>query len=189
LNYLKIVISSKEGQVMFGSKKKTPGYSYFAAGVTLKGRLCFNGVIRLDGRLQGEIISSGTLVVEETAVIIGEILVENIVLSGTVYGNIRASKHVQLNATAKVFGHIDYGELSIEGAVHEGSSHKFSAEETAELEMECREILEEAVALADREQEEIRIKCEGSAIRAPSMRKRNPLPASAPMPLPLAEQT
>ncbi|MDR2725986.1 MAG: polymer-forming cytoskeletal protein [Candidatus Adiutrix sp.] len=177
---------------MFGSKKKTPGYSYFAAGVTLSGRLCFNGVIRLDGRLQGEIISSGTLVVEETAVIIGEILVENIVLSGTVYGNIRASKHVQLNATAKVFGHIDYGELSIEGAVHEGSSHKFSAEETSELEVECREILEEAAVLADRQQEELRIKCEGAAVRAPSMRKRNTLPSSivtSHLPPPLAEQT
>ena len=175
---------------MFGSKKKTPGYSYFAAGVTLRGRLCFNGVIRLDGRMQGEIISSGTLVVEETAVIIGDILVENIVLSGTVYGNIRASKHVQLNSTAKVYGHIDYGELSIEGAVHEGSSHKFNAEETVELEHECREILEEAAHLADSEQEELRRKSETSAIRAPSMRKRKSLPiASAPLPPPLAEES
>jgi cytoskeletal protein CcmA (bactofilin family) len=175
---------------MFGSKKKTPGYSYFASGVTLQGRLCFNGVIRLDGRMQGEVVSSGTLVVEETAVIIGDILVENIVLSGTVYGNIRASKHVQLSATAKVFGHIDYGELSIEGAVHEGSSHKLNAEETAELEQECREILEEAVAHAETEQEELHRKCEGSAVRAPSMRKRRPLPTivSAPLPSPLAEE-
>jgi len=174
---------------MFSSKKKTPGYSYFAAGVTLRGRLCFNGVIRLDGRLQGEIISSGTLVVEETAVIIGDILVENIVLSGTVYGNIRASKHVQLNATAKVFGHIDYGELSIEGAVHEGSSHKFNADELAELDLECREILEEATSQAEKEQEAHRLRCEGSAIRAPSMKKRNSLSVSAtavPLPPPLA---
>ena len=169
---------------MFGSKKKTPGYSYFAAGVTLRGRLCFNGVIRLDGRLQGEIISSGTLVVEETAVIIGDILVENIVLSGTIYGNIRAAKHVQLNATAKVFGHIDYGELSIEGAVHEGSSHKLNADELSELDLECREILEEAAAQADREQEELRIKCEGSAVRAPSLKKRRTLPSSSSAPLP-----
>jgi cytoskeletal protein CcmA (bactofilin family) len=166
---------------MFGSKKKTPGYSYFAAGVNLKGRLCFNGVIRLDGRLQGEIISSGTLVVEETAVIIGEIMVENIVLSGTVYGNIRASKHVQLNASAKVFGHIDYGELSIEGAVHEGSSHKFNAEEITELELDCREILEEAAAMADQEQEELRIKCEGSAVRAPSLRRNKPPLTASPI--------
>jgi len=175
---------------MFGSKKKTPGYSYFAAGVTLTGRLCFNGVIRLDGRLQGEIISSGTLVVEETAVIIGDVLVENIVLSGTVYGNIRASKHVQLNATAKVFGHIDYGELSIEGAVHEGSSHKLNVDELAELDLECREILEEATSQADRQQEELRLKCEGATSRAPSLRKRRTISAAsaAPLPSPLAEQ-
>lgn len=168
---------------MFGSKKKTPGYSYFAEGVVLKGRLCFNGIIRLDGRLQGEIISSGTLVVEESAVIIGDILVENIVLSGTVYGNIRASKHVQLNATAKVFGNIDYGELSIEGAVHEGSSHKFNVDETAEVEADCREILEEAAALAERSQEDIRAKLEGAVARTPSMRKKVSAQALAGPPL------
>ena len=174
---------------MFG-KKKTPGYSYFAAGVTLKGRMCFNGVIRLDGRLQGEIVASGTLVVEETAVIIGDILVENIVLSGTIYGNIRAAKHVQLNASAKVYGHIDYGELSIEGAVHEGSSHKLTAEETADLELESREILEDAAAQAERAQEEIRRKTESSTLRAPSMKKnRKSLPAAAAsLPPPLLEE-
>ena len=164
---------------MFGSKKKTPGYSYFAGGVTLKGRLCFNGVIRLDGRLQGEIVASGTLVVEETAVIIGDTLVENIVLSGTVYGNVRASKSVQINASAKVFGHIDYGELNIEGAVHEGSSHKLNTEETADLEQECREILEESARQADREQEDIRRKIEVSMSRDPTVKKKKFLPAAS----------
>lgn len=131
-------------------KKKTPGYSYFAGGVTLEGRLCFNGIIRLDGRIIGEIVSSETLVVEETALISGDVMVENIILSGTVYGDIRAYKHVQLNASARVYGHISYGELSIEGAVHEGSSHKLSAEEVAAMQQECAEILQEAEADLER---------------------------------------
>jgi cytoskeletal protein CcmA (bactofilin family) len=139
---------------MFASKKKTTEQSYFAAGVTMKGRLCFEGVIRLDGRVHGEIISSGTLVVEETAIIIGDILVESIVLSGTVYGNIRAAEHVQLNATAKVFGHIEYGDLSIEGAVHEGSSHKLNSDEVAEVKRECQDMLEQAAGESDRYRDE-----------------------------------
>ena len=124
-------------------KKKGSGVSYFAPGVTLEGRLCFHGIIRLDGRVIGEIVSSGTLVVEETAVITGDILVENIILSGTVYGDIRAFRQVQLNSTAKVYGHISYGELSIEGAIHEGSSHKLSASEINEVQQECADILQE----------------------------------------------
>ncbi len=133
----------------WGSNKKQPGYSYFGAGVTLEGRLCFSGVIRLDGRVNGEIISNGTLVVEETSIITGNILVESIILSGTVYGNIQASKQVQLNASAKVYGHIGYGELSIEGAIHEGSSHKLTADEIELVKRECLEIMDEASANAE----------------------------------------
>ncbi|UQZ88769.1 hypothetical protein C4J81_05940 [Deltaproteobacteria bacterium Smac51] len=130
---------------IFASKKKNPGYSYFASGVSLSGRLCFNGIIRLDGRVKGEIISSGTLVVEETAVISGNIMVENIILSGTVHGNIKAAKQIHLNATAKVYGDLHYGELSIEGAVHEGKSHKLTAEEIEQIQMDCTAALEEDI--------------------------------------------
>ena len=133
----------------WGSKSKDQGVSYFGAGVTLEGRLCFSGVIRLDGRVNGEIISNGTLVVEETSIITGNILVESIILSGTVYGNIQASKQVQLNASAKVYGHIGYGELSIEGAIHEGSSHKLTPDEIILVKQECAEIMETASANAE----------------------------------------
>ena len=136
---------------MLGRSKKNDALSsYFSSSVTLEGRLCFSGAIRLDGRVHGEIISSGTLIVEETSVITGDILVENIILSGTVYGNIHASKQVQLNATAKVYGHIAYGELSIEGAIHEGSSHKLTPEEITVVQRECASIMEEAIANAEK---------------------------------------
>lgn len=135
---------------MAWGKKKNPGYSYFAVGATLEGRLCFTGIIRLDGRVNGEVVSSGTLVVEETAVITGSVLVESIILSGTVYGDITAFKQVQLNASAKVYGHISYGELSIEGALHEGSSHKLTPEEIEDMQRQCHETMEEASARAER---------------------------------------
>lgn len=128
---------------LFGEKQKKPGYSYFASGVSVYGRLCFNGIIRLDGRVKGEILSTGTLVVEETAVITGNIMVESIILSGTVYGNIKASKQAHLNATAKVYGDISYGELSIEGALHEGRSHKLAPEEVEQIQADCLAAQEE----------------------------------------------
>ncbi|MGL4207922.1 MAG: bactofilin family protein, partial [Candidatus Adiutrix sp.] len=129
---------------MFKSAKtKNPGYSYFASRVTLEGRLCFSGITRLDGRVRGEIISTGTLIVEETAIIKGDICVESVVLSGTVYGNIKASKQVHLNSTANLFGDTHYGALSIdEGAVHEGSSHKLTPEEVNEVQSICSSAVE-----------------------------------------------
>lgn len=132
---------------LFGSKKKkAPGYSYFAAGVTLEGRVCFNGIIRLDGRVNGEVISTGTLVIEETAVITGSVMGENIIMSGTVYGNIQASKQLHLNPMAKVYGQINYSDLSIEGALHEGRSHKLTQYEAEQLHDQCLAIVEEAAA-------------------------------------------
>ncbi len=153
---------------LFTPKKKNPGYSYFAAGVNLTGRLCFNGIIRLDGRVKGEIVSSGTLVVEETAVITGDIMVENIILSGTVYGNIKAAKQIHLNATAKVFGDLNYGELSIEGAVHEGKSHKLTPEEIEQIQSECLAALEEDINKSDIEAAEAAIGRNTRVLSAPA---------------------
>ena len=135
---------------MVWGKKKNKGYSYFGANVTLEGRLCFSDSIDLVGRINGDVVSDGTLLVMDTAVITGNILVENLILSGTVYGNIKAFKHVQLNASSKVYGHISYGELSLEGAHHEGSSHKLTEEEIENARQECRAILEESAGNAAR---------------------------------------
>ena len=132
---------------LFGSKKKKkPGYSYFANGVTIEGRLCFDGIIRFDGRLNGEIVSVGTLVIEETAVITGSIMGENIILSGTVCGDIQASKQLHLNPMAKVYGQISYNDLSFEGALHEGGSHKMAPDEAERLQQRCLEMIEEVAA-------------------------------------------
>lgn len=135
---------------MAWGKKKNQGVSYFGTNVTLEGRLCFTGVIRLDGRVNGDIISDGLLTVAESAVVTGNILVENLVLNGTVYGNIRAFKHAQLTHTSKVYGHISYGELSFEGAWHDGSSHKLSPEEIEKAQQECLQIMEDMNSNAEK---------------------------------------
>ncbi len=159
---------------LFASKKKNLGYSYFAAGVNLTGRLCFNGIIRLDGRVKGEIVSSGTLVVEETAVITGNIMVENIILSGTVYGNIKAAKQVHLNATAKVFGDMNYGELSIEGAVHEGKSHKLTPDEVEQIQSDCAAALAEDINKSDIEAAEAAAERRPPLLSSSSSKKQQP---------------
>ena len=129
---------------MVWGKKKNQVLSYFGTNVTLEGRLCFSEVIRIDGRVNGDIVSSGSLIIGPTAVVTGNILVESLVLLGTIYGSIKAYKTVQLSSISKVYGHISYGELSLEGALHEGSSHKLTEEEIEETRRECLSILEES---------------------------------------------
>ena len=139
-------------------KKKVTGYSYLDSGSIIEGQLCFSGSTRLDGRVIGDVISLGTLVVESTAVIKGNVVVENLILSGTVVGDIQAFKHLQLNPNAKIYGQISYGHLTVEGAIHEGRSHQLRAEEITALKEYCATIIAEveddaAQACADGDRE------------------------------------
>jgi cytoskeletal protein CcmA (bactofilin family) len=108
--------------------------AFFASSVEIEGSLRFTGLLNIDGRLKGAIIAKGMLVTGTSAHVEGDIYVENLVLSGSVIGNIHATGEVHLNQTAVVKGNINYHTLSIvPGAVHEGNSHFFSEEERVEL--------------------------------------------------------
>lgn len=169
---------------LFGSKnKKYQGYSYFAGGATLEGRLCFSGMICLDGRVNGEVISSGSLVIEETAIITGKIMAESITVSGTVYGSLQASKQLHLNPQSKVYGHIWYSELNIDGALHEGSSHKLDAEEAQELAQSCQRLVEEAAANVEKAVQKMRAAADKSIAAARLARAGKASTAEAKAPL------
>jgi cytoskeletal protein CcmA (bactofilin family) len=108
--------------------------AFFASSVEIEGSLRFSGLLNIDGNLTGAIVAKGMLVTGTNATITGDIFVENLIISGTVKGNIYATGEVHLNNTAKVIGNINYCSLSIiPGAFHEGNSHFFSEEEREEL--------------------------------------------------------
>lgn len=104
--------------------------AFIGATVELSGTLNFDGVVRLDGRFNGEIRSSGTLVIGETAVVEAEIWVDTVIISGQITGNINARNRVQLHAPAKVFGNISTVHLVIDdGVFFEGQSQRFMQDE------------------------------------------------------------
>ncbi|MDY6971613.1 MAG: polymer-forming cytoskeletal protein [Thermodesulfobacteriota bacterium] len=87
-----------------------------------KGKLSFTGAVRIDGRLDGEIFTEGTLIVGETAVIESDIRASRITISGEVHGNILAKTRIDIHAPAKVFGNIEAPTVTIEeGAAFEGN--------------------------------------------------------------------
>lgn len=98
--------------------------------VALTGALHFDGVVRLDGRFTGEIRSSGTLVIGETAVVEAEVWVDTVIVSGQLHGNINARNRVQLHAPARVSGNISTLHLVIDdGVLFEGQSQRFVQDE------------------------------------------------------------
>ncbi|MFT3923056.1 MAG: polymer-forming cytoskeletal protein [Myxococcales bacterium] len=93
-------------------------------GAEFSGKLLFEGRVRIDGKFTGEIASDDVLIVGSQAEVEAKIDVGSlIVLGGTVRGEIRAAKSVELHAPAKVYGNITTPQLMIDRGVHfEGQS-------------------------------------------------------------------
>ena len=96
--------------------------AFLGEGTSFNGNLTFEGTVRIDGKLEGEIFTKDTLVIGETATVKAAIRAGMIVISGTVQGNITAEKKVELHTSARLYGNISTPLLSIaEGVVFEGS--------------------------------------------------------------------
>lgn len=100
--------------------------SLLGEGSAFEGKLLFDGRVRIDGKFRGEIVSDDVLVVGESAEVDAKIEVGTlIVLGGTLRGEVRAQKTVELHAPAKVFGNITAPQLVIDRGVHfEGQSRR-----------------------------------------------------------------
>jgi len=120
----------KEGFVM---KKKDQINAFLGKDTEFEGKLSFNGAVRIDGRLKGEIFTEGTLIVGESAVIASNINVSHIIVSGEIRGNIEASDRIEVHAPGKVFGNIQAPTVIIdEGVVFEGNCRMHPTKETDE---------------------------------------------------------
>lgn len=115
---------------MFGSKNKPNKPQnridcLIGAGTEIKGDMTFDGGLRVDGRVHGNVISiegkPGTLVLSEAARIEGEIRVSHVVINGTVVGPVHAADYVELQSKANVTGDVYYRTLEMHlGAVVQG---------------------------------------------------------------------
>ncbi len=97
------------------------------------GKLHFEGTLRIDGSLQGEIASNGNLVIGEHALVRATIHVSYVVVSGEVHGDIVADQRVDLRAPAKVFGNILAPAVVMDaGVIFEGRTRMYRAREVME---------------------------------------------------------
>ena len=69
-----------------------------------EGKMTFRGVFRLDGRFEGEIFESGTLIVGESALIKGKIGANTVIINGRVEGELHAEERVEIHSTGKFSG-------------------------------------------------------------------------------------
>jgi cytoskeletal protein CcmA (bactofilin family) len=99
-------------------------------GSEFEGKLTFEGTVRIDGKLKGEVFSEDTLVIGEGAHVEAEIDIGEIIIQGSVTGNIRARRSIEIHAPGRVKGDLTTPELQIaKGVVFEGRSFMEGATE------------------------------------------------------------
>ncbi len=90
-------------------------------GSRVEGKLRFEGSVRIDGQVDGEIEAQDSVIVGETAVITAQIKAGTIIVKGNINGDVIATKRVELQAPGKLVGNITTPSLVIhEGVVFEG---------------------------------------------------------------------
>lgn len=116
----------------------------------MQGNLTFKEPVnlRINGKFEGNLETKGSLTIGQTAMIIGDILGDNIIIGGRVKGRVTAKERLALLPTAVVEGNLYPAKLNVaEGALFEGRCsmlHDFlNPEELARyLEVDLNSILE-----------------------------------------------
>ena len=83
----------------------------------IKGDINFNGVLHLDGKINGSLVGTendDTLTISETGVVEGKIQVANIVINGTIKGDIVSNGKIEVAAKANIEGNIYYHNIEME---------------------------------------------------------------------------
>ena len=107
-------------------------------GTLVTGEAAFKGMLRIDGRLSGNINSQdGTLIVGTGGQVDADIEVAVAIIHGAVNGDIIATKRIEIGRSSRVIGNIQAPTLIIEqGAIFEGNCRMPQPKEAAERQVE-----------------------------------------------------
>ena len=104
---------------MFKRNKTMPNRidTLVGAGTRVIGDVQFTGGLHVDGTVKGNVDAAAdtgsTLSISDSGVVEGSVAVPNVILNGTVLGDILAHDRIELGATAKVTGNVYYGLIEM----------------------------------------------------------------------------
>jgi cytoskeletal protein CcmA (bactofilin family) len=127
---------------MFGKKRGmsievTKLSSLVAHNMAVEGDVIFEGGLRVDGRVAGNVVGKdgarGLLVLSEKGTIAGKVRVYDAVINGCVEGDLEVGHFLELQANARVSGNITYRQLQMDcGATVDGKLEKVEAPASTE---------------------------------------------------------
>ena len=106
---------------MFSEKKPIivePERNVMGKATEIKGNIKSNGDFRIDGKVEGNITTSGKLILGKEAVILGNVNCANADIEGKFNGKLYCTGTLSLKSTAEIEGEVYLEKLAIEpGAV------------------------------------------------------------------------
>lgn len=94
---------------------------------TIKGDLESDSSIKVTGRVDGNIKASGDVIVLINATITGNVWAENLIVAGTINGDVHVKNNLHLESTARLIGDMEvHSFVTDEGAVFEGNCKMIS---------------------------------------------------------------
>jgi len=101
---------------------------------TIRGDLVAEGAFRIDGTIEGSVESQASVVVGESGVIRGGLRGTDVVIAGTVQGDITCEGHLEILAKGTVEGDIAAKSVRIEtGGVFRGTSRMGGRSDSEDL--------------------------------------------------------
>ncbi|MEW6546266.1 MAG: polymer-forming cytoskeletal protein [Bacillota bacterium] len=89
----------------------------------LQGTVTSQGSIRVDGRLEGEIIGEGDVFVGQDARVVAKVKARHVVVAGQLKGDVEAAGKLEIATTGVLVGNVKVSQLVVEeGGILEGSS-------------------------------------------------------------------
>ncbi|MDH5601555.1 MAG: polymer-forming cytoskeletal protein [Gammaproteobacteria bacterium] len=106
---------------MWGQNKKPKQTAHIDSligqNTEIHGDVIFSGGLHVDGTVKGSVIAESgddsVLTLSERGTIEGEVKVPNVVVNGSVIGDVHATGHVELAAQARVHGNVYYSLIEM----------------------------------------------------------------------------
>ena len=98
--------------------------AFLGEGTEFKGVITFEGTVRVDGVLEGEVITDDTFIIGTAANVKAEVKAGIVIVMGRMEGKIEAKEKCEIRVGSHVSGEIFTPSIYIEeGAVFEGTCH------------------------------------------------------------------
>lgn len=108
---------SQEVASLLGESAAQDMTAIIGANTEFEGILHYNGTIRIDGKVEGEIHTDGVLLIGKDAVIRATVSAGTIVSCGKIFGDVTATESIKLIAPAVLKGSVTTPSLAMEEGV------------------------------------------------------------------------